>query len=174
MRKVDAPLTFGAALRRARAVLRLDRATVARACRVGVRTVSRWESDHSWPGLEVRQAVLRVHARLPSPQLQELAQLAETTLAAAGIHEEPAPAPAPVILFSPSAQKAIDDAIREAAEDLGVHARELRPVASRFLDALARAGVSAEVGARMAIGIPKRPGKAESGAEAPGTPDAAP
>ncbi len=166
MAKSDATPTFGSAFLRARAVLRIGRGDVAHACRVTMRTVARWEADESWPTLEDRHLLLRLYSKLPREDLHSMAALAQTTLAAAGIPETPvaappSPGPLPPAPFSAAAQKVVDDAIREAAEDLGLVARDLRPVASRLFDARARAGVTPEAAARMVLGIPKRPEKTE-------------
>ncbi len=153
------------ALRAAREALHVDRAIAAKACDVVPRTLSRWEAGASWPPLEDRFTLLRLLIDLPLPELEKLADLAMTTLGAAQTTVVPHPddvvAPASVVLAPPSAsaQKVLDDALREAAEDLAVHAAALRPVASRLLDAIAKTGGTLDVAARMVIGILKRPEK---------------
>jgi len=66
--------------------------------------------------------------------------------------------PPPEIPFvpTPAHQKAIDDAIREAAEELEIEPRKLRPVASRLFGALARSGVPVEAAAGMAFARAKK------------------
>ena len=54
----------------------------------------------------------------------------------------------------------VDDAVREAAEDLEVAPQQLRPALSRMLDRIARAGVPIEAATRMVLGVPKKVGKA--------------
>jgi hypothetical protein len=50
-----------------------------------------------------------------------------------------------------AAQKTVDDAVREAAEELGIAPGTLRPVVARLLEAIAQGDVSAQVAAEMAV-----------------------
>jgi hypothetical protein len=55
-----------------------------------------------------------------------------------------------------NAQTVVDDAVREAAEDLDVTPRALRPILSHLIDRAARAGVPLDAAARMVLGVPKK------------------
>jgi transcriptional regulator with XRE-family HTH domain len=169
MPKTTPLVTFGSAFGRARRALGIQRDTVAGACGVRPRTVSRWENDQNSPSLADRHRLLHVVLDAPLEQLEELARLAGTTLDAAGIEvlppDEPtvvalpAAAPAPQALPGPTAQKAIDDAIREAAEELNVRAGDLRAAAGKLLAAIRGTGATLEEATRMVLARPPPPAR---------------
>jgi hypothetical protein len=65
--------------------------------------------------------------------------------------------------IGPTAQRAIDDAVRELAEELDVAASVIRPGLSRFLGSLAEAAVPVDAAARMVLGLPKSTPPARAG-----------
>ena len=58
----------------------------------------------------------------------------------------------------PNAQKVVDDAVREAAEELSLDPRVLRPVVSRLYEAIAQGGVPPDAAARLAVAPRKKSG----------------
>jgi hypothetical protein len=149
-------LPFGAALLAARLAARVSRAQIAATCGVLPRTVARWEAGENDPDATSRElAILFLDGTgcLPRPLLEQLAESGHAPLWSLGIEPPPGATVAKASVFVPSAasQKVVDDAIREAAEDLAIPAPSLRPVVSRLLEAIARGGVPADAAARMAI-----------------------
>jgi hypothetical protein len=63
---------------------------------------------------------------------------------------------------SPATTKVLDDAVREAAEELSIDVKTLRPVASRLFEALATYEIPPAAAAQMVL----RPAK-KGGAEGP-------
>jgi hypothetical protein len=117
--------------------------------------VERWVLRETTPSLHERLSLLRTLRDAPLPLLEALARASGTTLEAAGMAPRPAPASPSPRAISPSAQRTIDDAVRELAEDLDVPASAVRPGLSRFLGSLAEAGVPVDAAARMVLGLPK-------------------
>jgi transcriptional regulator with XRE-family HTH domain len=162
---------FGVVLREVRTGLHMTQRQLAAALGRRPMAVNRWEMGAMVPRLEDRLRVLHALDDAPRADLERLAIAAGTTLRAAGFEDEPAPPPAaapsaaplappPPSTLSPLAQAMVDDAVREAAEDLEVAPQKLRPALSRMLDRIARAGVPIEAATRMVLGVPKRVGKA--------------
>ncbi len=156
---------FGVALRRAREAAGLTQSAVARHLHKTALTVHRWEMQNVRPTFEDRVTLLRTLAKAPRPLLAELATASEVQLdSVLPLPPPPAPVPPPVAVASAppakvmdaNAQTVVDDAVREAAEDLELSPRVLRPVLSRFLDRVARASVPMDAAARMVLGVPKK------------------
>ncbi len=132
--------------------------------------VYRWEQLRVVPRLEVRMGVIRALAEAPREVLARLAAASDVTLESLGlVPPPPAPPPPPVATTTPvappvpaapkldaSAQTVVDDALREAGEEIDVSPRVLRPALSRMLDRMARAGVPMDAAARMVLGVPKK------------------
>ncbi len=133
-------------------------------------TVYRWERRNSMPAMEVRVKLLRLLEGAPRPLLQALASESGVQLASIGMGGaaaaapavQAAPAPAVVAAIPASAQATVDDALREAAEEIEVSPKVLRPALSRMLDRLARGGVPMDAAARMVLGVPKKVGSGVS------------
>jgi hypothetical protein len=158
-------ITFADALEAVRKSLQLTQRRVAELHGVSPRTVERWVLRETTPPLHERLSLLRTLRDAPLPLLETLARASGTTLEAAGMVRGPtAGAPslgAPSI--GPSAQRAIDDAVRELAEELDVAASAIRPGLSRFLGSLAEAAVPVDAAARMVLGLPKSTPPARAG-----------
>ena len=151
----DTTRTFGAVLLAARTAAKVTRAELAKGLDVLPRTVARWEADENTPSTTDMQLILHfLHetGRLPRPLLDEYAKVTYLSPWTLGID------PLPEVRFvpTPAHQKAIDDAIREAAEDLEIEPRTLRPVASRLFAALAKSGIPANAAAGMAVARAKK------------------
>jgi transcriptional regulator with XRE-family HTH domain len=163
-RSMGTPSSFGAALTMAREAARMSKTDIALALSTLPNTVYRWETTKARPSMEVRIKLLRVLSDAPRDKLQQLADEAEVSLASIGLGAPPPPAanpavppPAPAPPPIPAgAQAIVDDAVREAAEELDLAPKALRPVLSRMLDRLARAGVPVDAAARMVLGVPKK------------------
>jgi hypothetical protein len=112
--------------------------------------------------MEVRITVLRLLETATRPLLETLAAESEVDLATIGMGAPPPPvvvASPPVAVaptIPPTAQATVDDALREAAEEIEVTPKLLRPALSRMLDRLARGGVPMDAAARMVLGVPKK------------------
>jgi hypothetical protein len=111
--------------------------------------------------MDVRVTVLRLLADATRPLLETLATEAEVDLASIGLGPPPpaAVAPPPVAVapaIPAAAQATVDDALREAAEEIEVAPKLLRPALSRMLDRLARGGVPMDAASRMVLGVPKK------------------
>jgi hypothetical protein len=148
--------SFADALEAVRKSLHLTQRRVAELHGVSPRTVERWALRETTPPLHERLSLLRTLRDAPVALLEKLARASGTTLAAAGI--APAQTPAPMQAaqsIAPGAQRAIDDAVRELAEELDVAASAIRPGLSRFLGSLAGAGLPVDAAARMVLGVPK-------------------
>jgi transcriptional regulator with XRE-family HTH domain len=146
----DNRLSFGAALLAARKAARVTRAELAKEMDLLPRTISRWETGQNVPDSTRRELV--IHAlyrtgRVPRALLEQLADAAYTRLWMLGIEARPAAPWVP----TPAHAKIVDDAIRQAAEDLGIQARALRPAVSKLLGALARGGIPAGAAAELAL-----------------------
>jgi transcriptional regulator with XRE-family HTH domain len=151
----DTPATFGAVLLAARTAAKVSRAELAKHLDVLPRTVARWEADENYPGGTIIKLILvflHETGRLPRPLIDEYAEVGHINLWTLGID------PPPTVPFvpTPAHQKAIDDAIREAAEELEIDPRKLRPVAGRLFAALAESGIPADVAAGMAVARAKK------------------
>jgi transcriptional regulator with XRE-family HTH domain len=166
------PSSFGVALRSAREAAGLSQTRVAHEMRTYPQTVHRWEKSSSIPTMEVRIALVRLLKDAPRPLLEELAEESNLDLASLGMEPPPPaapapsaplaapappPPPAPPPVIPATAQAMVDDALREAAEEIDVAPRALRPALSRMLDRLARGGVPMDAAARMVLGVPKKP-----------------
>jgi transcriptional regulator with XRE-family HTH domain len=150
--------TFAEALEAVRKSLRLTQRRVAQLHGVSPRTVERWVLSETTPSLHERLSLLRTLRDAPLPLLEALARASGTTLEAAGMAPRPSTAvQAAPRAIGPSAQRAIDDAVRELAEELDVAASVVRPGLSRFLGSLAEASVPIDAAARMVLGLPKPP-----------------
>jgi transcriptional regulator with XRE-family HTH domain len=158
MAKASQEPSFGTILVAARTAAGVSRSEIAKECDVEPRTVARWEADENDPSTDAKWLILHLlheSGRAPRPLLEQLADASDIALWQLGIDPPPhaapaAPPPAPVAP-SPAARKAIDDAVREAAEDLGVDPRTLRPVLRRLLEAIAATGVGTEDAARLVV-----------------------
>ncbi len=155
--------TFAAALTLAREATRMSKSDIAREIGTYPNTVYRWERHDSRPSMEVRIRLLQILRDAPRPLLESLAAESEVDLVSIGL-TPPAPPPPPVPAVAPaqpaaipaSAQAMVDDALREAAEEIDVTPKLLRPAMSRMLDRLARGGVPIDAAARMVLGVPKK------------------
>ncbi|MGO8999947.1 MAG: helix-turn-helix domain-containing protein [Polyangiaceae bacterium] len=152
---MSTPLPFGVALTKAREAAGLSQTQIASRLRTLPNTVHRWEKRRSIPSMEVRIALLRLLAEAPRALLEDLAEEANVDLASIGMGPPPPPVTA-LPSLSPTAQATVDDALREAAEEIDVTPRVLRPALSRMLDRLARSGVPIDAAARMVLGVPKK------------------
>jgi transcriptional regulator with XRE-family HTH domain len=169
MSAVTSP-TFAEAFEAVRKSLHLTQRRVAELHGVSPRTVERWVLRETTPPLHERIKLLRTLRDAPLHLLETLARVSGTTLDAAGIASAPASAPPPPssLFLSPmsqsigaSAQRVIDDAVRELADELDLTANTIRPGLSRFLGALAVVGAPVDAAARMVLGLPRgnSPGK---------------
>jgi hypothetical protein len=158
---------FGEALRHAREAAGLTQAALARHLKKTPVSAHRWETQGVRPPYEARVEILRFLAKAPRPLLEALADMSDVDLDSvlplppAPVPVPPAPhvaaaPPLPAKVMLANAQTLLDDAVREAAEDLDVSPRVLRPVLSRLLDRAARAGVPVDAAARMVLGVPKK------------------
>jgi transcriptional regulator with XRE-family HTH domain len=155
---------FGAALRKAREAAGLTQASVARHLGKTALSVHRWEMQGVRPTYEDRVALLQLLAKAPRALLAELAEESDVALDSVLPLPPAPPAPPPAAAAPPlparvmleNAQTVVDDAVREAAEDLDVTPRALRPILSRLIDRAARAGVPLDAAARMVLGVPKK------------------
>ena len=161
------PSGFGIALRRAREAAGLSQADVALNLQKAAITVHRWETKGTLPTFEDRVKLLQRLANAPRPLLADLANAGKVALESVlplpppPVASPPPPPAAPAStakVMDANAQTVVDDALREAAEDLDVAPRALRPVLSRLLDRIGRAGVPMDAAARMVLGVPKREG----------------
>jgi transcriptional regulator with XRE-family HTH domain len=162
---------FGRVLREVRNAVHMTQQQLAAAVSRRSMAVHRWEQLGTVPHLEDRIRIIQALAAAPRADLERLAVASGTTLRAAGIEEpappalpspvvaSPSPAPAAPASLSPLAQGLVDDAVREAAEELETTPQQLRPALSRMLDRIARAGVPIEAATRMVLGVPKKPEK---------------
>jgi DNA-binding XRE family transcriptional regulator len=156
------PSTFGVALMNAREATGLSQTELAARLRTLPNTVYRWEKRRSKPPMEKRIALIRALADAPRALLDELADESGVDLLAIGMGPPPPAVPAAVPLVPvPSAitattQTMVDDALREAAEEIEVSPKVLRPALSRMLDRLARGGVPIDAASRMVLGVPKK------------------
>jgi hypothetical protein len=131
----------------------VSRADVAKVCRVLPRTVARWADGDCEPSVQRKTAVIqRLHdsGRLPKALLDKLADDVGLTAWQLGLE----PPPPPDFTPSPATQKVLDDAVREAAEELAVDPRALRPVLSRVFAALVRYEIP--VGAAVEMVVARR------------------
>jgi DNA-binding XRE family transcriptional regulator len=166
---VENPQSFAEALTVAREGAHLSKTQLAHALRTYPNSVYRWEKQNVVPSVETRIEILRALARAPRRQIERLAAHAQVDLASIGMGA-PVPAP-PVVAQAPAppvppvipatAQATVDDALREAAEEIDVAPKVLRPALSRMLDRLARAGLPLDAAARMVLGVPKKPASEE-------------
>lgn len=148
--------SFADALEAVRKSLHLTQRRVAELHGVSPRTVERWVLRETTPPLHERLSLLRTLRDAPLPLLEKLARASGTTLEAAGMAPAQPSAAAPSITgIGPTTQRAIDDAVRELADELDVAASTIRPGLSRFLGSLAGAGVPVDAAARMVLGVPK-------------------
>ncbi len=136
--------------------------------------VYRWEQLRVVPRHEVKVRVLRALAEAPREVLARLAAASDVTLESLGLAPPPAAPPPPAVAaptpvappvppapkLDASAQTVVDDALREAGEEIDVSPRVLRPALSRMLDRMARAGVPMDAAARMVLGVPRKEPKA--------------
>jgi transcriptional regulator with XRE-family HTH domain len=160
---------FGIALFQARFALHLTQPQVAARVGKGLTAVHRWEKQGVVPHLEDRIRVVRALAQAPPAMLKRLADASGVSLESLGLAPRPAPAPPPPVLqppslspptaLDPSAQTIVDDALREAAEEIDASPKTLRPALSRMLDRIAKAGVPIDAAARMVLGVPKKDAK---------------
>jgi transcriptional regulator with XRE-family HTH domain len=161
--------TFGEALETARESIGMSKTQLAYAVRVLGNTAYRWEKQGTMPVMEMRIKILRTLAAAPRALLEALAEESGVTLESIGMAlPPPPPPPAPILPTAPASQGAappvpanaqatIDDAVREAAEEIDVSPKLLRPALSRMLDRLARTGVPLDAASRMVLGVPKKP-----------------
>jgi hypothetical protein len=115
----------------------VSRSDVARACGVVPRTAARWADGDCEPSVAVKTTIVhRLYdsRRLPKALLDKLCEDIGQAAWQLGL-EAP---PAPVFTPSPATQKVLDDVVREAAEELSVDPRALRPVLSRVFAELVR------------------------------------
>jgi transcriptional regulator with XRE-family HTH domain len=161
------PSPFAAALTAARQAAGVTQTQIARELELYPNQVHRWEKQGTFPSMEKRIAVLRMLKGAPRALLDELARQSDVTLESIGMGLPPPPPPSPpahAAAASPAtappmaanAQATIDDAVREAAEEMDVSPKVLRPALSRMLDRLARTGVPIDAAARMVLGVPKK------------------
>ena len=158
------PTGFGVALTRAREALGLSQTAVALHLETNPNTVHRWERRGFTPAMEKRIELLRFLKNVPPPLLEMLAAESDISLASIGLAPvavpvTAAPVPAPWLAPAPvpaSAQATVDNAVREAAEEIDIAPKVLRPALSRLLDQLAKGGVPMDAAARMVLGVPKR------------------
>ena len=148
-----APFTFPGAFATVRSALGLTQERVAQLHGVSTRTVERWSLGHTLPSLHDRTQLLRTLRDAPRALLEDLARASGTTLEAAGL------APARPATETPAGRRAVDEAVRELADDLDLTASALRPGLGRFLAALAKADVSVAAAARMVPGAQKGSGR---------------
>jgi transcriptional regulator with XRE-family HTH domain len=175
---------FGLAVAAARDALHITQRQLA--ARVGKKPtqVYRWEQLRVVPRLEDRMRLIQAMAEAPHDVLARLAAASDVTLESLGMAPPPPPPPppspppatttpplvaaappAPAPKLEASVQTVVDDALREAGEEIDVSPRLLRPALSRMLDRIARAGVPIDAAARMVLGVPKKDAKdARSGA----------
>jgi transcriptional regulator with XRE-family HTH domain len=155
------PTSYGVALTKAREAAGLSQTQVAARLRTYPNTVHRWERQQTRPAMGTRIALLRMLESAPRDLLEDLAEESNVELASIGL-APPAPAVAAGSPASPSspipatAQTLVDDALREAAEEMNVLPVLARPALSRMLDRLARGGVPIDAAARMVLGVPKK------------------
>lgn len=144
------PLRFSHLLLLALDATKVRRADIAKACRVLPRTVARWEVGECEPSIPMKTTViLTLHDshRLPRVLLDKLGEDVGLTAWQLGL----APPPPPDFTPSPATQKVLDDAVREAAEDLAVDPRALRPVLSRVFAALVHYEIPVGAAAEMVV-----------------------
>jgi transcriptional regulator with XRE-family HTH domain len=155
---MSTPLPFGVALTKAREAAGLSQTQIAAKLGRGPNTVHRWEKRRSIPSMEVRIALLRLLADAPRSLLEDLADESKVDLASIGMGPPVAEAPsaASTAAIQAGAQTMVDDALREAAEEMNVLPMVARPALSRMLDRLARGGVPIDAAARMVLGVPKK------------------
>jgi transcriptional regulator with XRE-family HTH domain len=157
---------FGLAVAAARDAVHITQRQLA--AKVGKKPtqVYRWEQLRVMPHLEDRMRVIQALAEAPHV-LARLAAASDVTLESLGL-APPSPVatttlvttpPAPAPKLDASAQTLVDDALREAGEEIDVSPRVLRPALSRMLDRMARAGVPMDAAARMVLGVPKKEAK---------------
>ncbi|MGO8996470.1 MAG: helix-turn-helix domain-containing protein [Polyangiaceae bacterium] len=168
--RAEAPATFADAFEAVRKSLHLTQRRVAELHGVSPRTVERWVLRETTPPLHERIKLLRTLRDAPLPLLETLARVSGTTLDAAGIapapHASTPPPPTSLLLhqsIGASAQRVIDDAVRELADELDLTANTIRPGLSRFLGALAGAGAPVDAAARMVLGLPRGSAPGKSG-----------
>ena len=161
------PSTFGAALTSAREATGMSQTSIASHFDTYPNTVYRWERRRTMPSMEVRMELLKLLEDAPRPLLEALARESGVDLASIGMGLPPparpaappaaaAPLPPAPAAIPATAQSMVDDALREAAEEVEVSPKVLRPALSRMLDRLARGGVPIDAAARMVLGVPKK------------------
>jgi hypothetical protein len=150
MAKLTEKQAYGALLGQAIALARLRPYEVAKACEVVTRTVARWQAGQTQPNpFQQRNIVFLLHetGRVPRAMLEELASASADDLVSLGLESPPAKRP----VAPPNAQKVVDDAVREAAEELSLDPKVLRPVVSRLYQAIAEGNVPADAAARLVV-----------------------
>ena len=150
MAKLTPKKAYGALLTRAIRMARLDPYEIAKPCQVVTRTVARWQAGETQPNpFQQRNIVHLLHetGRVPRAMLEELALASADDLVSLGLESPPPKRPAAPL----NAQKVIDDAVREAAEELSLEPKVLRRVASRLYQAIAEGNVPADAAARLAV-----------------------
>jgi hypothetical protein len=149
------PLTFAHLLLIALEETKVSRTEMTKACGVLPRTVARWVDGDAEPDIGKKSIVIHLlhdSGRLRKVLLDKLCE--NIGLEAWQLNLEPPPVPE--FIRSPATEKVLDDAVREAAEELGVDPRVLRPVLSRLFAALVRYEIPAGAAAEMVVARMKR------------------
>jgi hypothetical protein len=129
---------------------KVPRAVIAKACGVLPRTVKRWEDDDCEPSVPVKHAaLLALHesGRLEPDLLEMLAEDIGLSAWQLGL----GPPPPPEFVPTAAAQKVLDDAVREAAEELAVDPRALRPVLRRLFATMTECEIPAHAAVEMVV-----------------------
>jgi hypothetical protein len=141
---------FGHLLLLAMQMTGVTRAQIAHACHVNSRTVARWENAENDPPLQAKTHAIDVlvESGKLDPKLLELLT-GNVGLEPWSLGYQAPPAPE----FTPSAatRKVLDDAVREAAEELAVDPRVLRPALSKLLRALVQYEIPPGAAAEMVV-----------------------
>ena len=135
----------------------VTRNAIARACGVLPRTVARWEDGDVEPLLATKiQIINTLHdsEKLPQDLLERLCKNIGIDAWRLGL----APVPSTPFTPSPATTKVLDDAVREAAEELSIDVKTLRPVASRLFEALATYEIPPAAAAQMVLKPAKKVG----------------
>jgi hypothetical protein len=141
---------FGHLLLLAMRLTGVTRSQIATACSVNSRTVARWENAENDPPLPAKTHAIEA--------LQQSGKLDPKLLALLtnNVGLEPwslGYGTPPVPVFTPSAatRKVLDDAVREAAEELGIATGVLRPALSKLLRALVEYEIPPGAAAEMVV-----------------------
>ena len=142
MAKNEERETFREALRDVRREERFTQAEMAHVVGVSPKTLARWENEEGHPGNGAHGVVAAIGARFPKHRDRIALSLGVPVVAV-----PPPPAPNMALLAA-----ALDGAVYEATEKLGVPAAKVREAMASMLERVALTGLDAKTAAKMVAG----------------------